>query len=290
MTPALVAAPPASVVIPSKKVLIVMPWQKFCHPITSFCVSQLTDKRRTSSMLNFGDAFVIHSRNHCADHFLKSDLDWMLTIDDDMVVPFGNANWFKMYSGWTNYPDPFAGFNAIDRLMASGKTLVGATYFGKHGAGKPVYAEGAVPTEADLIRKGPRDLVKPTRWVGTGCMLIHRSVYEDIEKRFPNLKRSSEGTGGQWFTPSETNAIDLLQRVRDMLSTGKMDGEKALKAYEMIDGGLGEARHKSALGMGEDVTFCVRAAEAGHQPYVDVGLICGHIGSQVYGPYNTRQA
>ena len=282
-----VATPSASIQIFKQKVLIICPWLKFVSPITSFCMTQLADKRRTSMALNFGDAFIAHSRNSCADAFLKSSLEWALWIDDDMVIPFGNSKWYRAYTGWSNYPEPFASFNAIDRLLSHGKTLVGGVYFGKHPTGHPVYNEGCRPQEADYVREGPKNLVKPTRWVGTGCLLTHRSVFEDIEKKFPLLARGADGKGGNWFTSSEHMAMDGIRRVREMLSEGPMTAQKCVQAYEMLEGLHAEAKNKSSLGMGEDVQLCIRAAEAGHQPFVDLGLICGHIGTTVYGPYNT---
>lgn len=270
-----------------KKVMLVMPWMKVTNPMTAFCLMQLSDKRRTESMLNFGDAFVAHSRNTCADLFLGSDSDWMLTVDDDMLIPFGNARWYNAYSQF-NVSEPFASFNAIDRLLSHGKTLVGGLYFGRWPKAPPVYNEGANAAEADFARKAPMDLCKPTRWVGTGCMMIHRSVFLDIEKKFPSLARNSTGRGGQWFTSSEHNLLDCASRTRDMLADGVMDGNKAMRAYEMLQGGLAESKANSSLGMGEDVQFCVRAKQAGHQPHVDLGLLCGHIGHCVYGPANTK--
>lgn len=272
--------PSASVIFLKKKVMIALPWGKSCHPITSFCVSQLMDRRRTTTALNFGDAFVAHSRNSIADLFLKTDSEYLLTIDDDMVVPFGNALWFNAHTGW-NLPDKFAAQNTIDRLLSHGKTLVGALYWGRYVKANPVFAEG--PRQADYIRAStPLDQIKPTRWVGTGCMLIHRTVFEDIEKKFPRLARGADKKGGQWFSSSEHNAMDAIDRVRQMLSQGAMDGTKAMKAYEMLEGAASEARHESTLGMGEDVQFCVRARAAGHQPHIDLGLLCGHIGHVVY--------
>lgn len=261
--------------------MLVCPWLKHVHPITSFCVAQLADKRRTSSMLNFGDSFVAHSRNSCADHFLKSDLEWMLTIDDDMLVPFGNAAWFNAYLGY-DLPKPFCDFNAIDRLLSHGKTLVGALYFGRWKKGLPVYNEGRA--EEAYARSAPHDVCKPTRWVGTGCLLVHRSVYEDIERKFPRLGRGPDGKGGQWFSTSEHNLLDSVARTHKFLAAGPMTGEKALKAYEMLEGAMNDAKRKSSLGMGEDAQFCIRALEAGHQPHVDMGLVCGHIGHHVFGP------
>lgn len=279
--------PPSTVITYGKKVMVVLPWHKQVSPVTSFCVSQIIDRRRTAAVLNFGDAFVAHSRNSCADVFLQSPCDYMLTIDDDMVVPFGNAQWFNAHTGF-NLPEPFASFNALDRLIASGKTLIGALYFGRHPHGPPVYNEGTANSpEADFARTAPIDLVKPTKWVGTGCMLIHRSVFEDIEKRFPRLARGQDKKGGQWFTSSEMSVMDGLDRIQDALS-GPLSGESAYKALNVLQGVMAQARVENVLGCGEDVSLCNRARAAGHQPYVDFGLLCGHLGHAVYGPNNTR--
>lgn len=276
--------PSQSIAVLQKKVLLIMPWQKNTNPMTAFCMMQLADKRRTSSMLNFGDAFVAHTRNTCADLFLESGMEWALWVDDDMVVPFGSSKWFRAHTGWENYPDPFASFNAIDRLLSHGKTLVGALYFGRHFGGPGVFNEGALnhPGLA-LAKKAPFDEIRPTRWVGTGCMLTHRSVFEDIERKFPLLARGPNKRGGQWFTSSEHTALDWIERTRKFLTDGPMDGLKAAKAHEMLERASAEARGNSSLGMGEDVTLCIRAKEAGHQPYVDFGLVCGHIGHCVFG-------
>lgn len=278
--------PLSTLTVLQKKVMLVLPWLKHTNPLTAFCAMQLADRRRTSTMLNFGDAFVAHSRNSCADHFLQSNMEWMLTIDDDMVIPFGSKNWFNAHTGF-NLPDKFAGLNAVDRLLSHGKTLVGALYFGRHAKGGPVYNEASRPDEAEYARRAPHDLIKPTRWVGTGCMLIHRSVYEDIEKKFPRLGRGANKMGGQWFSSSEHTSMDWIDRTRQMLSEGPMDGRKAMKAFEMLEQASAEAKKNSSLAMGEDVQFCIRAKESGHQPFVDMGLVCGHMGHTIFGPKNT---
>jgi hypothetical protein len=271
----------------SKKVMLTMPWMKQTNPMTAFSVMGLFDRRRTGRLLNFGDAFVAHTRNTCADLFLASDMEWMLTIDDDMIVPFGDARWLRAHVGF-DIPDPFAGFNAMDRLLSHGKSLVGGLYFGRSRHGKPMYSEGAsVPQEAEYARKAPMDVVKPTRWIGTGCLLIHRSVYEDIEKKFPRLARKPDGKGGQWFSSSEHSVMEGVEDLRRLLSNGAHSAEKSYQAQAMVEKLAAEARTKSSLGMGEDVQLSIRAKEAGHQPYVDMGLLCGHVGSCVYGPKNT---
>lgn len=275
--------PPATTSFLKTKVFLALPWGKVTHPITAFSVAQLMDRRRATTALNFGDAFVAHSRNSIADHFLRSESEYLLMLDDDMLVPFGNAEWYRAHTGWENYPEPFASLNAIDRLLSHGKTIVGALYKGRYEKANFVYGEGALPQEREYAIKGPYNLIKPSRWCGTGCLLVHRSVFLDIEKKFPLLARGADGRGGQWFSSSEHNAMDAICKTRKMLSEGgPLTGEKAMRALEMLLAAEQDAKSNSRLGMGEDVQFCTRASQAGHTTFVDFGLRVGHIGHKIY--------
>lgn len=274
-----------------RNVCIALPWYKQTNPLTAFSVMGLKDPRRTAIMLNFGDAFVVHSRNTLGDLFLQTDLEWMLTIDDDMIVPFGNGEWINNFTGM-KLPKPFSEFNALDRLLSHGKTLVGALYFGRWRHGTAMFAEGFQNDKLkSYIKRGPHNEIKPTRWVGTGCMLIHRSVFLDIEKKFPYLRRTREGgkRGGNWFTSSEHDLASGVDEVLTDLDArrGQWDEGDAYKSFQKLSDARARSRHNSSLGTGEDVIFCHRAMAAGHQPHVDMGLICGHIGSECYHPFNT---
>jgi hypothetical protein len=275
-----------------KDVFVALPWYKSSNPLTAFSVMGLIDRRRTAITLNFGDAFVVHSRNTLADAFLRTDMEWMLTVDDDMVVPFGNGDWFNLFTGM-NLPEPFRSFNALDRLLSHGKTLIGALYFGRWRGGSAIFAEAFTDkTVCESLRKKPIDAVRPTKWVGTGCMLIHRSVYLDIEKKFPHLARNREGgtRGGNWFTSSEHDLKSGVDRILDELdqSMGRWSMETLHRVHQQLTQARALAKHNSGLGVGEDVIFSARAAAAGHQPFVDLGLICGHVGHETYTPFNTK--
>lgn len=275
--------PPKAVVALRKKVMIALPWGKSVHPITAFCVSQLIDRRRgVTSALNFGDAFISHGRCSIACAFLKSDCEYLLMSDDDMVLQFGSAEFFRGHTRWHDYPEPFASFNTIDRLLSHDVGVVGACYKGRYENANFVFGEGGHPKQKELIEKGPRDVIQETRWVGTGCVLVRRDVFETIEKKFPNLARGIDGNGGHWFTSSEHTLADAVTRTREMLSNGAMTAEKGMKAYEMLVSAEREAKNSSMLGVGEDVQFCLRAKAAGFPIYVDFGLRAGHIGHYVF--------
>lgn len=259
----------------NRKVCLLLPFYKSVHPLTVLSLMSMIDRTRMRIILDYGDAFIAHSRNKLAAAFLKSDMEWGLMCDDDSVAPFGNAKTFNDLTG-LNLPEEFAGLNAIDRLLSHGKTLVGGLYFGRWRHGLPVYAEGRA--EEVLARKSPQNILKPTRWVGTGLLLIHRRVFQDIEKKFPHL-------AGNWFTSSEH---DLKQSVEEALAvlddTSASAEARAIKASKLMRDAGAKAQRHSSLGVGEDVQFCHRAAQAGHTAYVDMGLVVGHVGNFCFGP------
>lgn len=273
---------PETPMFEGKKVCISLPFYKTTEPRTAFSIMALLDRKKTSVMLDFGDAFIAHSRNKLADNFLKSGCEWQLCIDDDMVVPFGNAKLFNSFTGF-NLAEKFAGLNTIDRLLSHGKTLAGGLYFGRWVNGKPVYAEGAESKqEEDFVRRGPHDLLKPTRWVGTGCLLIHRTVYTDIEKTFPHLARNNKGVAGQWFTSSEHDSVHSVTEVLRLIEEDPNLSTERVR--EILLDGRRKSNKFSGMGVGEDVVFAHRAAQSGHPCHVDLGLLCGHTGSFCYGP------
>ncbi len=267
-----------------RKVGLMFPWYKSTNPATSFSIMSILDRQKMQVFLQFGDAFIVHTRNKLAESFLRSDCEWALTVDDDMILPCGKADWFNSFTGF-NLPEKFAGMHTVNRLMSHGKTLVGALYYGRWAKGKPVYGECNDPNEERWARSGPHDMCKPTRWVGTGCMLIHRSVFLDIEKTFPHLARDAEGNRGNWFTSSEHDLKEASRSALEVLNdVGVTPEVRVREAARLIEESSHRAKVHSSLGMGEDVQFCIRAKQAGHQPHVDMGLVCGHMGNMIFGP------
>lgn len=255
-------------------------------PVTGVSLMALFARRKLTLLLSQGDAFISHSRNSVVEKFLDTDCEWLFSVDDDMILPFGDAEWYRSFSGFP-IPEPFASLNVIDRLLSHGKSLVGGVYFGRQKFGPAMYGEAKQPSEAAFARSGPRNVLKPTRWCGTGCLLIHRQVFLDIEAKFPRLSRERNGGRFHGFTATEHGLLDGIERVKNMLSEGPQTGEKSLRAYQMIEALLAESQHNSALGTGEDVQFCIRAAQAGHQCFVDHALHLGHVGVEVFGAHNT---
>ena len=274
---------PEGVLRESRRCLIALPWYREANPLTTVALLHLFQRDRMTTSISFGDAFIAHARNKLASKFLQTNFEWMLMLDSDMVPPCGNAAWFNDVTG-LKLPEWAAGLNAVERLISAGKTVIGATYFGRSPGRPPIFAEG-IQHKDRLLKSGPVDQVNPTKWVGTGCFLVHRSALTAIEERFPLLSREKNNGTGQWFTSSEHDLHDSVARAIAALEKSNptsmnMGAEQA--AVRILKDGLLRASVHSSLGMGEDVQFCVRATQSGHPPHVDLGLWAAHIGDAVY--------
>lgn len=96
----------------------------------------------------------------------------------------------------------------------------------------------------NIMKSIPSDSLQPVGFVGTGCLAVHRQVFLDIAAKYPDtMHADSLGNESGFFTNIQTP-----QRM-----------------------------------LGEDESFAVRANEAGHPSYLDLAIVCGHIGQNVHG-------
>lgn len=161
---------------------------------------------------------VGRARNILATHFLSlpEKPDYHLMIDDDMIVPFGNR---KMYAQMFGGPekDPLGDLDVVSRLVSHGKPLVGALYVGRSRTGTLQFAEAYEnPSVNRLYRTGPVDKLLPVKWVATGALLIHRSVYEAIIAHDPSIKPRHANDVYRFFAMEDDEGEDMLfcQRAR----------------------------------------------------------------------------
>ena len=165
------------------------------------------------------------NRNLCLKGMLQGGFGWLMWVDTDVHVPR----------------------DAVMRLLASGRDLIGGVYFRK----EPPYLSVASVAQFDasgifvhgkLPEHQPGDVV-PVDFLGSGCTLISRRCVEDMFARFPRPY--------QW-------ALDVAP---------VMDHEgKPLPGYS------------------EDFIFSVRAREIGYQPYLHTGVVCQHETLAAVGP------
>lgn len=171
----------------------------------------------------------------------------VIMCDDDMILPFGMADNFNYHYG-TKIPAKAAAMNAISRLMShpSERGIVGALYFGRHRRGKAQCQIGFnTPSQSEDLRKGKLTGLIPMDWVGTGFIRIERWVIEEMDKA---------------------------------IAGGKFPECKPTKEG-LPNGYFAPLR----VGVGEDLSFCLRAKDIGIQTYLDADLVCLHAGEEFFG-------
>jgi hypothetical protein len=212
---------------------------KTTNPVTSFAMVAMAldlgrDKIRFD--MSIGDSPVHQARNRIVEKFLQTEAKYLLMLDDDIIPSIGRPPWLRTWvHSAKNIADLPLQRHIIHRLLNSGKTLVGGAYFGRREDGKLICSNQNLVESA----RAYNDIVEPVDWIGTGCLLAHRSVFDDIKKKYPELATANPDAPFDYFMP--------------------MVGH-----------------------VGEDVAFCRRAKEAGHQPHIDLGTPVFHVGFKTY--------
>jgi hypothetical protein len=245
-----------------KEICLCIPSYKTICPVTMVALLATAlsyGKGRIGLHFEFGDAVIENARNKIADKALADGYEWLMWIDDDIIPPFGRPDLTKRWTGVHESYQEDAGIEYLSRLMSHGKTLVGGLYFGRNAQGRPMYAEACLSdsySENAKARNPNVASLEETQWVATGCMLSHRSVFEDIQKAYPELAPKT-------------------------ISYEAMDGQKVTRKQEVWD------YFRKFEGCGEDVSFCFRARKAGHKVYLDHAVKCLHAGGNAWGYHNT---
>lgn len=230
-----------------RDVCLCVPIYKTMDPATDFCKMALWNPETMRYETRSGD-MIVRTRNHLAKRFLDSGATWSMWMDDDMVLPFGHAARFKFTTkpDFDHVPDQWLNIHTINRLVSHGKTIVGGCYWDRRGSGRLICGSPNI-----IMHPIPSDNIVPVGFVGTGCLLVHRTVFEDIGRKFPEaLNKDGLGNECGYFT--------------EFMKDGRM--------------------------WGEDESFAWRAAQCGHQSYLDLAVICAHIGKKFYGPPKAGEA
>lgn len=198
-----------------------------------------------------------HNRNDIVDRFLKTDAEWLFWIDADTLVPPA----------------------AIQRLMGLGKTLASGLYYGKNPPHNPIaYVKfNNAYASIEKTQKWEVGEIIPVDASGMGCMLTHRSVYEDIQSNFTVLQRDGGGLVPIKNTDIE-GAFDKTHQHDGKVYKGQMRTRMAEPTIENMKYpffGL-------EFGRTEDIWFFELAAKVGHKVWLDTGLECGHLRPKVF--------
>jgi hypothetical protein len=211
-------------------------------------------------LIAMGTMATDHARNTIVDDFLyKSNAEWLFWIDADTLVPVGT----------------------LSRLLALGKTLVSGLYYGKNPPHPPI-AYYKLPNGTyipiDKQEGWEKGEILPVDATGFGCMLTHRSVFEDIRKNYEIFQYANGGIAsvhkndvvGEFGTTAdgyhrhEHDGKVYKGQYRERLINPTIDGVKF--PFFMLE-------HLRT----EDMYFFDHAARVGHKPWLDTSIECGHL-------------
>lgn len=192
-----------------------------------------------------------HNRNLIVENFLKTDSEWLFWIDADTIVPIGS----------------------VERLLATGKKFISGLYYAKHPPHNPIAyykaGENYMPINGEG-RVWERGEILEVESVGFGCMLTHKSIFEDIKKNF--IPKQIAGGGLTLVHKDDVSEAipNLTQKLHgDMLVQQVSDPQEVFN-YKFPYFAL-------EFGRTEDIWFTEKAKRVGYQVYLDTSIECGHL-------------
>lgn len=194
------------------------------------------------------------NRNAITDLFLKTDTEWLLWIDTDNNIPIGG----------------------IKRLMDTGKRLVCGLYYQKTGKHLPVAYWQLANNRYKPIKDWRRGELLPIEMAGMGATLVHRSVYEEIEKQFVVIQN---WTGGTRLVHKDDLQGELPKDFGNV-SPRVVDGvymESVIQPDHKVEY---FPHYIFEYGHTEDVPFFRNACRIGIQPFVDTSVEVLHLTSR----------
>jgi hypothetical protein len=183
-----------------RDIFVGLPWRRDSHVTTTLALIAMAldfgkDRIRFDAVTN---AEVHAARNQLVARFLETDAKFLFMLDHDMVPSIGRAQWFKAWVSGQTAPDAPFMRHVLHRLVGSGKTLVGGAYFGRQEGAPLICSDQTLATAA----RAHADRVAPVEWLGGGCLLIHRRVFEDIARANPKIN-------GAFFMPNSNVSEDI---------------------------------------------------------------------------------
>ena len=194
-----------------------------------------------------------NSRNMIVNDFLKTDADWLFWIDSDTVVPIG----------------------ALPRLLSVGKTMVSGLYYGKNDPHPPIayHIHNGAYTPIDNNLRWERGEILPVDMTGFGCMLTHRSVYEDILKNYTVFQQKESGGLYPIYNGDIQGSYEESHSHDGLVWRGQLRIRLVKPTLSDYKFPFFQIEHNRT----EDVFFCNMARRVGHKPWLDTSVECGHL-------------
>lgn len=198
-----------------KNVRMLLPWFKVTNPMTVITVAayaMIYGRAKIGMIPAFGDSMIYNLRNRLADQFLETGAEWAFWLDDDVIVPFGSADLMRQFTGITpqEIPDAVLSVNGLERMISHGKKIVGGVYWGRRKLAPPMFHAGMTDRMAYNAAKSMSGGLVATDWVATGALLVHRDVFLDIRKKYPELAPQGKDQSWNYFLPTIGKGEDVM--------------------------------------------------------------------------------
>lgn len=162
------------------------------------------------------DTILIRSRNMVAGMFLAGKAEWSIWIDADILPTIGNAAWWHAIvrdGGSVN--NTSASYDFIKRLLSHNKPFVGGVFATRRKNGPLVIQPDLHPrghsdkAASEAMRKNQAKGLLEVDWLSTGLCCVHRSVFETVRNKRPDLQPKMTGEPYPFFTPTGNNGEDV---------------------------------------------------------------------------------
>lgn len=226
--------------------------------------SQLVNNiAQLSKTINLGEILVSdsmatdHNRNLIVENFLKTDSDWLFWIDADTVIPTG----------------------ALERLLSTKKKFISGLYYAKHQPHNPIayFSNGCSYKSINQEGAWERGEILEVDSVGFGCMLTHRSIFDDIRKNY--VVKQIVGSGITLIHKDDISEELQNSDISEALPQIKQGLYDNLLVQKVIEPEFEPRFPYFALEFGrtEDIWFTEKAKRVGYKVYVDTSIECGHL-------------
>lgn len=151
---------------------------------------------------------ITYARNKLVQSFLSTEAEWSFWLDSDTVCPIGDPGaFYHRFGANPKFIKPeFLEVQGLERLASRQKTLIGGVVADRHPGNRLIIQPDLNPhgdEDRDLVKKlkkeGPQDKVIQVPYAGTGCLLVHRNVYVEIMKKFPERGPLTAGEPFNFF-------------------------------------------------------------------------------------------
>lgn len=250
----------------------------------------------------FNESLITRARNYCIDEFMRSGFSHLLFIDSDIGFnPHDMLGLLAMQGDDSPYDIIGAPYpkkciswekikQAVDKGFADENPNVLENFIGDY-VFNPKNNQGEIPIHQ------PVEVLE----IGTGCMMVRRSVFEQFEKRFPEYMykpdhiRTEHFDGSRkicQFFQAEIDTVNYAFEYREGIQKIREASEKneivtavdAIKKINDLEAEIAKkAEAKSLRYLSEDYWFCQKVQELGLRTWLCPWMRLQHVGTYIFG-------